>query len=699
MFSRVHRIALLAGVAALFPAHLAAQETGNSDPAVAPPPQAAAAGNRRVYMPADFTRFAPKSAFDMLSQVPGFTIRSADNERGLGQASENVLINGQRITDKSASAVSQLQNTPAGNVERIEIVDASTLGIAGLTGSVANVITKVVKKGTGSFQYRPEARAHYSYPIYGRGKISWNDVAGPFDYTLTMDSSSSGNGAFGEGEFVIRNSNGLVENRDSVFKSKFFQPRFIARTKIDLPGSAVANASVNYAPYWYKQRNPARVTLSDGNDYDRDLLQKQVGFIIDFNGDVEFAAGPGRLKLIGLRHFEHEPTITTLTFDYLSDAPTDGIRFTRDAFIGETVGRAEYKWKTGKNDWQVSFERAYNSLRQDGQLLSLDPDSGDYINIPDGARSGEVNEVRYEGIASFSRPLTSKLDLQLSGGGEISKLTRVDGDLEPRKFFRPKGSIVLGWRPAKGWDTSLSLKRRVGQISFYDFLAQPNLNQDRENAGNNDLVPPQSWELETEVNKDLGVWGKTKLRAYVHRIDDIVDIVPIGDDGESVGNLPRAKLWGLESTSTIQFDPLGWKGAKLDLTLSKEHSSVEDPLTGETRPISGASRYGIEASLRHDIPGTQIAWGGFFEKYKSYDTYFLTEIGNGWEGPFVGGFIEHKDVLGMKVRFDVVNVTGGRHYFWRDVYDGRRNVAPLLYTQREAEKIGPIFRLDIRGNF
>src|SRR5690349_6371189 len=109
MFSRSSRIVLLASAAALAPSQLAAQQTGSADPAVAPAPVAAPVGNGRVYTPADFARFAPKSAFDMLAQVPGFTIRGASNERGLGQASENVLINGQRVTDKSASAVSQLQ--------------------------------------------------------------------------------------------------------------------------------------------------------------------------------------------------------------------------------------------------------------------------------------------------------------------------------------------------------------------------------------------------------------------------------------------------------------------------------------------------------------------------------------------------------------------------------------------------------------
>src|SRR5829696_8874902 len=84
------RVALLAGSAFAASAPVWAQTAP-------PPPAATPTANKRVYVPADFARFAPKTAFDMLAQVPGFTIRSADQERGLGQASENVLINGQRI--------------------------------------------------------------------------------------------------------------------------------------------------------------------------------------------------------------------------------------------------------------------------------------------------------------------------------------------------------------------------------------------------------------------------------------------------------------------------------------------------------------------------------------------------------------------------------------------------------------------------
>ena len=128
--------------------------------AAASPPAATTAQStegKRIYTPADFARFAPKTAYDMLVQVPGFTIRSADQERGLGQASENVLINGQRIANKSGGAIdaaaAKLPRRAASSGSRSSTPPAS--GIAGLTGQVANVIVKADKNGERPVRMEP----------------------------------------------------------------------------------------------------------------------------------------------------------------------------------------------------------------------------------------------------------------------------------------------------------------------------------------------------------------------------------------------------------------------------------------------------------------------------------------------------------------------------------------------------------------
>jgi outer membrane receptor for ferrienterochelin and colicins len=484
MLARGHS-ALLVGLASMIAVPAIAQSTDAGEPAGSASP--GAAGAKRVYTPADFARFAPKTAYDMLVQVPSFSIRGVDTStRGLGQASENVLINGQRITDKSGGAVDQLQRTAASSVERIEIVDAASLGIAGLSGQVANVVLKQAAKASGQFEWDPTMRAHYAKPEYFGGSVSYSGRAGPLDYTFSAR-NGAGRGAYG-GPILIFDRNGvLTESRNEIYHGEYEEVNLQAKFGLDGPGSSVGNLSLGYTPYWSPGDLRDRRTLATGEIRHRTNLQKIDGYIGDINGNYEFALGPGRLKLIGLTHWEHSPLVVTqiLTFDTSGAAP-QGIRFDRDTHTRETIGRAEYHWKTGKNDWQFSFERAFNSLDQVGRLFSLDA-GGDFVAVPFPEGSGKVTETRYEGFGTLSRRLAPNLNVQVALGAEASTLGLVGG--AQRKFFRPKGSVDLGWHLSKTWDVNVKLRRRVGQIDFSDFLSQAVLSQDRTNAGNVNLVP------------------------------------------------------------------------------------------------------------------------------------------------------------------------------------------------------------------
>ena len=693
---RVKRICaacLLAGSSVIATSAALAQEPAAATSA----PSGAVA--KRVYTPADFERFAPKTAYDMLVQVPSFTIRTADEERGLGQASENVLINGQRIANKTGGATDALRRVSASNVERIEVVDAASLGIAGLSGQVANVILKAASKSSGQFEWNPNWRAHFAKPEPFGGSVSYSGKTGAVDYTLSVK-NDYGRGAFGGPIRIYDPNHVLTERRREVYHSEYENPEVQAKFGLDGPGSSVGNLTLLYAPYWNPQHREDERFLVTGEERSRTNETELKGYYADISGDYEFALGPGRLKAIGLLHWDHETLVTTqvLRFD-TSGADPDGTRFSRDTHKGEAIIRGEYGWKTGPNDWQVSLERAFNWLDQKGGLFELNPD-GDFVEVPFPEGTGEVQEVRYEGLATLTRPLASNLDLQFAAGAEISRLDRVDDDQPARKFFRPKGSLTLGWRPSQGWDVSLKLRRRVGQISFYDFLAQPKLSEDRENSGNPDLVPPQSWEIETEFARDLGRWGKTRLNLHYHRVEDIIDFIPIGEDGEGVGNLPRAKRYGFESVSTFQLEPIGWKGAKLDLTLGREWTSVADPLTGENRPISGIRDRWGSVQVRHDIPGTPFAWSAYLQHNRYTKYYYLKEIFSSQDLPWIAGFyVEHKNVLGMTARFTVDNIFNSRHLVDRTVYTGFRDRAPVSFFENRNQLVGPLFDFSLKGTF
>jgi outer membrane receptor for ferrienterochelin and colicins len=689
MAKRNIRLLLLAGSCLAF-----------AQPSLAKPAAAAAvSAQKRVYTLTDFARFAPKTAYDMLAQVPGFTIQTVDTStRGLGQASENVLINGQRVTNK-LGAVDQLQRTPAASVNRIEIVDAAAFGIAGLTGQVANVILKETTKPSGQFDYVANARAHFAKPELLGGSASYSGKEGPIDYTFSV-ANNYGRGAIGGPILIFDRNRVLTETRNEVSHNEYEQADIQAKFGINGPGSSVGNLILGYAPYWSPSHLRDSRVEADGELRSRTDVQKSNGYVGNINGDYEFTLGPGRLKLIGLAHWEHNPLVDTqiLRFDSTGADP-QGDRFVRDQRPLERIGRAEYHWKTGKNDWQVSFERAFNSLDQVGRLFDLDPD-GEFVEVPFPAGTGKVEETRYEGLATFSRALTSKLDMQVAAGAETSTLGLVGGIQPPRKFFRPKGSIVLGWHPDKAWDISLKLRRRVGQIDFADFLSQAILSQNRTNAGNVNLVPPQSWEVETDFARDLGRWGKTDLTLHYYDVSDIIDFIRIGGDGQGVGNLPHADRLGFQSTSTVLLDPIGWAGAKLDATFMAEWTKVRDPLTGRARPISGIEDRSAFLQLRDDVPHTRFAWSAYVQHRHFVSNYLLTEIDQTLDIPWLVGFyLEDKNVLGTTVRFTVDNVFNGRHLEFRQVFTGFRDTAPIAFIEHHDELVGPIFTLSVKGNF
>jgi outer membrane receptor for ferrienterochelin and colicins len=689
MAKRNIRLLLLAGSCLAF-----------AQPSLAKPAAAAAvSAQKRVYTLTDFARFAPKTAYDMLAQVPGFTIQTVDTStRGLGQASENVLINGQRVTNK-LGAVDQLQRTPAASVNRIEIVDAAAFGIAGLTGQVANVILKETTKPSGQFDYVANARAHFAKPELLGGSASYSGKEGPIDYTFSV-ANNYGRGAIGGPILIFDRNRVLTETRNEVSHNEYEQADIQAKFGINGPGSSVGNLILGYAPYWSPSHLRDSRVEADGELRSRTDVQKSNGYVGNINGDYEFTLGPGRLKLIGLAHWEHNPLVDTqiLRFDSTGADP-QGDRFVRDQRPLERIGRAEYHWKTGKNDWQVSFERAFNSLDQVGRLFDLDPD-GEFVEVPFPAGTGKVEETRYEGLATFSRALTSKLDMQVAAGAETSTLGLVGGIQPPRKFFRPKGSIVLGWHPDKAWDISLKLRRRVGQIDFADFLSQAILSQNRTNAGNVNLVPPQSWEVETDFARDLGRWGKTDLTLHYYDVSDIIDFIRIGGAGQGVGNLPHADRLGFQSTSTVLLDPIGWAGAKLDATFMAEWTKVRDPLTGRARPISGIEDRSAFLQLRDDVPHTRFAWSAYVQHRHFVSNYLLTEIDQTLDIPWLVGFyLEDKNVLGTTVRFTVDNVFNGRHLEFRQVFTGFRDTAPIAFIEHHDELVGPIFTLSVKGNF
>ena len=671
-----------------------AQETGD-----APPPEPtlpAAVEDSKTFLPADFTRFAPRNALDMLRNVPGFTIREATQERGLGTATGNVLINGQRISGKSNDVLTELSQIPAANVVRIEIRDAATLDVPGLSGQVANVVAKAGGV-QGQFAWRPEFRQRNTDPLLTRGEVSISGKKGNIEYTLGLQNQSFRSGANGRTN-IFREDGTRTEARYDVFTGSGENPKGSVKLAWDGPGSSVGNFNGSLQGYYYDYREVGERVSPGLADRLRLVANDEDSWSYELGGDFEFALAGGRLKLIGLAQGGHTPFAQDVRTSYAGGAPDTGSRFDELADTSERIARAEYRWKWGRNDLQLSAEGAFNSLDNVSHYYELLSD-GRYEEIPLPGASGTVKEDRYEVMASLGRPLTPTLSIQLAAGGEYSNLRQTGPGGLSRTFWRPKGLFSAAWKASPRLDLNLKLQRRVGQLNFGDFLARVNLNNESTDAGNVDLVPQQSWEADLEATRNLGRFGSATLRLYGRLYEDVVDYIPIGATGESVGNLDSAYAYGAEFKTTFNFDPLGWKGAKLDLRAQLQETRVEDPLTGEGRRISNSLMHLFDITLRHDIPDSDWAYGLNVNHQLNALSYRLTEYGRQWEGPYWASlYAEHKDVFGLTVRATIGNVLAARSMWDRTVYQNRRT-GPINFIERRDRLIGPIFSFQVRGKF
>ncbi len=633
----------------------------------------------------------------MVRRVPGFSIQTGDSQRGLGQASDNVLINGERVSGKSNDAVTALGRIAASNVTRIELRDGATLDIPGLSGQVVNVVAETGGL-SGTFSWNPQFRTRITNPRLYTGEISVSGTQGAFEYTLGLSNNDNSfrGGAAGP-ELVVTADGTLLDTRQEEGRFSGDSPQVSGTFRYDGPGSSVGNLNLSYQRFYFRGREDSERSGFGQPDRFRRFRDSEDEWNFEAGGDFEFALGPGRLKLIGLRNFERSPFATLVTTEFSDGSPTAGDRFDRTVDEGEWIARGEYSWDMS-GDWQVALEGALNTLDVESQLATLDP-SGDFRPVPLPNSNSSVEEERAEINVTYGRPLASDLTLQASLGGEYSTISQSGPAGLTRTFYRPKGFLSLAWEASDTLDIRARAEREVGQLNFFDFVASTELSNNNQNAGNPNLVPPQSWNFEVEATKTLGSFGSITARAFYEAISDVVDQIPLGPIAEAPGNIDSARRYGIEWNSTFNFDSIGWRGARLNIELTLQRSSVRDPLTGESRQISDDLQRASDVELRHDVPGTNWAWAVQYDDFRESAGFRLDQISDFIARPgFLGVYIEHKDVFGLRVRGGIYNLLDVDENFTRTVFVDRRD-GPVDFIERRNRTFGPIFSFTVAGTF
>ena len=664
-------------------------------------PALAAQEQERVYERAFFAPLAPQTALEMIERLPGFTLQEADEDRGLGQGGTNVLINGRPITGKGEAATNQIAQIAAGNVVEIEILDGASLDIPGFSGLVANIITERAA-WSGSVSWEPEFRQG-SEPALGIGTLALSGSLGDVDLAFALDGVSVRRTFVGPES--VADINGLVfEERDESLAIIGDQPEVSGSLAWERGNGHFFNAKASLSRLDLNREQISRSRALTARGFSGLNIGRfaQIETTANLDADYTLPAFGGELTLIAAASATQNEAATRVSVDDVFANALSRQGFEEDSTAFEGIVRFEQSWGSAGRSWQLAGEAVINELDLETSLLAFDPASPDII-LSSAVSQTLIEEERAELTLSHSRALTERSDLQISLGAETSTISQ--GSVE-RSFVRPKGFAAYTLRPTGNWTLTGRVAREVGQIRFRDFAASVSLFEQVSTQNNPELVPEQSWVLTARAERRFADGHIASLEIEHEEIEDLVDQIPLGASGNAIGNIEAASRSQLAGSLTLLGAPFGLDGAQLELSGTWRTSSLIDPIEGFEREIGGLQIRDLRADLRHDLPGTNWAYGFSVQDRALAPTYqsTLVQYRNVPPGGLTPGinsvFVEHGDVMGLRVRVEVSEFINQTSDFSRTIYAGRRDSSTIDRTETRARSLnGPHFGLRIGRSF
>ena len=186
---------------------------------------------------------------------------------------------------------------------------------------------------------------------------------------------------------------------------------------------------------------------------------------------------------------------------------------------------------------------------------------------------------------------------------------------------------------------------------------------------------------------------------FYHVIDDVEDLVPLGDTYEAPGNIGNGERWGFEAALTTALDVVGIKNGRLDIFYNWQDSSVEDPVTGDDRQLSNEAVWDVDISLRQDLASLRLSYGIGYLESDVTTRYGLDEITTGTYVPGMMIFIEKSFAKDYKLRFNAMNVLNQGAHRERRVYDMSRASGSILFTEKRVLDDETYFGFSLSGTF
>ncbi|MBL4821612.1 MAG: TonB-dependent receptor [Gammaproteobacteria bacterium] len=487
-----------------------------------------------VYPASYFEEYAPVTAQDMLDRIPGLSSgrpggrggggggRGGHGRRGLGDGGggNQILINGKRTAGKNNQASSRLDRITAGLVNYIEVI-RGTSGDLDIRGS-SQVINVVLfdEFASSSISYEVGLDRYWDKDTQPGGSISYGGQSGGLNYLFSAQAVPRHSFRLAKENSILGDltPNDLVREertREQTTYEYSTNIEYLINDRSSARFNALYGTDDNQSDV-DRWTTDLRVTpnsvLQEREDQDSDRDNWEIG------GDYEYNFANGnRFKVLFITNERNngflreryevipgEGENKNLFLDTFSRNQERIVRgsYTMDVFDGQNV--------------EIGVERAQtildSTLRLATDSASGIPDSnfGGLVPIEVSNATSTVEEIRIEPFVVHNWQLNNRMSIESTIKYESSEIEQ-KGDVNNKRdfnFVKPKLDYRFDITPVLQF--RVTVEKTVSQLSFSDFVAATDFNDNDENvrAGNVQLRQEEAWQydfnLEYRLPNDIG---------------------------------------------------------------------------------------------------------------------------------------------------------------------------------------------------
>ena len=630
------------------------------------------------YYPQDFERFSPQSTLDLVSRVPGFSIRDLDtSRRGISGATGNVLINGRPVTSKSGSIFSRLADIPVDRVEKIVTFRSS----GGATGRVGELVADVIVKR--STRISGVADGSLNASSDGSGGVSYN-------LSTQFSPSKRANIQLAITQAYNR-SRGLVESETTdEFGSQL--SREASRGSSSLT-TARAEVSYNFTD---------NIAFNASGHWDRSDFQDETALVSEFGSEAfgfddksqnwevnsSLAYGPSDQPTYKVTVVAKQSDSAGSTA-FGSEADPALTQLDTTSSTDEVVVLLQNNTKIlGKNlstdvEWSQTRFESTTLLGNDGADFDEagDFEEGDSFGEAESfAESISARESRFTGQARMNLYSGDKLSVDIGLGAEHSRIFSAGTLQRSLSFVTPYAGAQ--YNTEKYGEFSVSAERTVAQLGLESFATSIDPIRGFVDNGNTELNPETLWTLSSVYRKTFKDTGSFDMSYTEEFIDGVTEFILLENGEEGFGNAGTGRRRTLSSSIIYPFNE-GWlKDATLSLNGAYTKATFVNQFTGERLPLSSTPRFTAGVAVEKQFtPSLNLSAGldwsegtltqRSFDRQEFGSTIFLN-VGVQWS------FAEHYQLS--------VSASGAVPDFDRETFTDFGPQGTILSTQTRATR-------------